>query len=166
MLVQPQTKGLVSCFGNQTPHVYHKWFWVAVFALQTWEVKHTAVIQISLLRFLKDVSHSPAVLTSVHCQITFLCSLGQNPDPETSGFLKVHYGFWTPRIVRSRHSLGQACALRILNPSLYIGSILESHEHRVAILPKRIKQLEQLGLRQSQIIKPEQRSAVASNSFA
>jgi len=25
------------------------------------------------------------------------------------------------------------------NPSLYIGSILESHEHRVAILPKRIK---------------------------
>ena len=34
------------------------------------------------------------------------------------------------------------CALRIWNPSLYIGSILESHEHRVAILPKRIKHLD------------------------
>ena len=34
------------------------------------------------------------------------------------------------------------CALRMWNPSLYIGSILESHEHRVAILPKRIKHLD------------------------
>ena len=28
---------------------------------------------------------------------------------------------------------------RMWNPSLFIGSIIESHEHRVAILPKRIK---------------------------
>lgn len=31
---------------------------------------------------------------------------------------------------------------KMWNPSLFIGSIIESHEHRVAILPKRIKRLE------------------------